>query len=130
MTSGERSVVSMSCAKNQPDHARGNRAEQHGPGEPAFADLAPPRNGQHPVARHRRERGAEVDDDGRQRAEVDGHVELEPLVGPVREVGHEYQVPRARDRQELRDPLDDGEDDDLQRIHETRPAIRGNPRVC
>ena len=86
ITSGERSVVSMSSRKSKPDQARGNRAEQHGPGEPALADFAPLRDRPHPVARHRRERGAEVGDDRRQRAEVDRQIELEPLIGPVREV--------------------------------------------
>ena len=129
MTSGERSVVSISSRNTKPDHACGDRAEQHRPGEPALADLAALRDRQHPIARHRRERGAEVDDDGHQGAEVDRHIELEPLVGPVREIGHENQVARARNRQELSDSLDDGEDDDVQRIHETRPG-NAVPRVC
>ena len=50
-------------------------------------------------------------------AELDREIELEALIRPIGEVGHEDQVPRARNRQELRDSLDDGENDDLQRIH-------------
>ena len=42
---------------------------------------------------------------------------FEALVGPIGEVGHQNQVPRARYWQKLADTLDDGEDDDLQRIH-------------
>ena len=116
-------------AEHQAHQACGDRAEQHRPGEPALADLAALRDRQHPIARHRRERGAEVDDDGHQGAEVDRHIELEPLVGPVREIGHENQVARARNRQELSDSLDDGKDDDVQRIHETRPGKRSTARM-
>ena len=129
MTSGERSVVSISSRSSKPTKPAGivpNSTAQASRLSPTSRRCA---TEQHPIARHRRERGAEVGDDGHQRAEVDRDIELEPLVGPVREIRHENQVARARNRQELSDSLNDGKDDDLQRIHEARPGKRSTARM-
>jgi hypothetical protein len=48
---------------------------------------------------------------------MDRGVERQPLVRPAEELRHQDQVPRARDRQELGDPLDDRENDDLNGFH-------------
>ena len=60
---------------------------------------------------------AEVDQHGEQAADVGGEVEDLPLVGPAEEARHQDEVRRRAHRQELGEPLHDGEDDGLQRGH-------------
>ena len=55
--------------------------------------------------------------DGRQRPEVEGHVERETAVRPAEEPRHDDQVPRAADRQELAETLQDAEDESARRRH-------------
>ena len=68
---------------------------------------------------------AEVQEDRRHRPELDDGGEGGPRVLPAEEGGHDPQVARARDRQELGQPLDDPEDDGLQGVHGGARILEG-----
>ena len=55
-------------------------------------------------------------DHGGQGPEVQGHVEGQAVLGPAEEPGHDDQMARAADGQELAEPLHDTEDDRLDRV--------------
>ncbi len=73
---------------------------------------------------HRGNVATEVDQDGDERADVTGHVECEAeRVGvPPEERAGEDEVGRARDREELGQPLDDSEQRRDERRHVRRPG--------
>ena len=73
---------------------------------------------------------AEVQEHGGHRAQLDDGGEGGARVLPAGEGGDDAQVRRARDRQELGEPLDDAEDDRLERAHRARPAqVHGHRRA-
>jgi hypothetical protein len=55
----------------------------------------------------------EIDQDGKQSAEMRHHIDQDALVGPMHELGNENEVPRGRNGQEFGDALHHGKDDDL-----------------
>ena len=60
---------------------------------------------------------AEVQEHRGHRPELGDGGEGGPGILPTEEGGHDPQVPGARDRQELREPLDDAENDGLEGVH-------------
>ncbi len=70
-----------------------------------------------------------------ERAQVQGHVEGEAVVGPAEEPGHDDQVPGAADGQELAQPLHEAEHDGLESAHRrgsltlVRPVWYGVRRI-
>ena len=64
---------------------------------------------------------------GGQRAEVKRGVEGQALVRPAEEVGHQDQVARGRDRQELRQALDEAEDHRVGVGHPTMSSPPSTP---
>ena len=71
---------------------------------------------------------AEVDDLREHRAELHDRRESGPRVVPADERGDDPQVRRARDGQELGEPLDDPEDDRLEQIHGSGRLENGERR--
>ena len=120
---GARKRVSAQSSRSRPATAPGTeaRASRHrvrasgsSKGRPRRRHRTPRRAG---AASRRRRRHH-----GEQRPEVQGHVERQAVVGPAQEPGHHDQVARAADGQELAQPLNQAEDDGLQRRH--RPPAR------
>ena len=101
----------------QPGDAGGDGADHdrpgHGPGDELA--VARPRRAGEEAGDQVAHVAVEVGEDGDQRPRVGRDVEAEPLVGPVEEVGDQDQVARGADGQELGEPLDDAEDDGLER---------------
>jgi hypothetical protein len=78
-----------------------------------MADGSARADGRRPIASHLEQGFTKVHDDRGQRTHVDRKIEIEALIGPVRQIRDEDEVTRAADRQELGNTLNDRENDDL-----------------
>ena len=115
------------CSKVQLDRLAGEEARRsdryggrdHHPSPAALGgEGARAEDRAQPAARELPEVAAEIRDHRGERANMHGHVEGETLVGPAEQGGNEDEVRRARDRKELGEPLDEGEDDRLDGVHD------------
>ena len=103
--------------EEQPDDANGNSAQQYRPSQVPIATVFASSCGSHPSARHRGELFAEVEDHRGECADVHGRIELKALILPTEEAWHQDQVTGARNRQELRDALDNRKNDGVKCCH-------------
>ena len=109
------------------DKAGRDGADEQQPGETLVGGLdAAPAQAVHPGAQDDDDLAPEVDQDGDERAEVQGDVEGLVEVGvelkkfQPNSHGTRMRWPELRDRQELGEPLDDAQDEGLQAAHGAR----------
>src|SRR5262245_2447911 len=76
---------------------------------------------------HAQELAPEVRHERPERAQVHDRVEGEALIGPAEHVGHQDEMPRGRDGQELGQALDDAEDHALRVRHPTMSSPPSTP---
>jgi hypothetical protein len=99
-------------AENEPENQDRNRPDRDVPAEPRVRIVAPLGVGQarHPGPQDAGDVAAEIDQYRGQRPDLGDRREGGAGVVPAEHLGHEQQVAGARDRQELRHPLDDPQD--------------------
>ena len=132
MITGVPSFSSIHDSNTAPDQRRRHGRQQEQPrqpplrgGRPLAVDDEP-----EPLTHVHREVLAEVEDRGEERAEVEGDVERLLDLGrvevvPPEQPRDEQQVPARRDRQELREPLDETEHDGVEDRHRRRRSVDG-----
>ncbi len=72
----------------------------------------------------------EINDDGQQRADVNGDIKGQSLVGPIGQNGDQDKMARRRDGEEFCDPLDDGQCDDMKQAQKDLSDGSGCGRAC
>ena len=104
------------------DHAagddNGNRRDHHVEAQRApEAPVAPSPLPAEPTEDDLPEIPPEIDQDRRQRADMDRHVHHQPLVLPAGDERHQHEVAGGAHRQELGDALNERENDDMKERH-------------
>ncbi len=111
--------------EQQAEHADRDRADDHQPGQPVLrlGTLLAVQQPPHPARHELGDVAGEVDEHRGLGAQLRHRGERGPRVVAEEDPGHDPQVRRRRDRQELGQALDQPQDDDFQPAHRT-PSLR------